>query len=72
MTTFTSDDRANAEKDEFAGGVPIPFVGWMHVDVESTEQMLRDQLAMQQKEITRWMKMYQDVYAKWLGLGGKE
>lgn len=72
MTTFTSDDRENAEKDEFAGGIPIPFVGWLHIDKENTEQMLRDQLAVQQKEINKWISAYQDVYAKWLRLGGKD
>ena len=72
MTTFTSDDRENAEKDEFAGGIPIPFAGWMNVDRESTEDILRHQLDMQQKEINKWMTLYQDIYAKWLGLGGKD
>ena len=45
MTTFTTDDRKDAEKE------PVPFFGW--VDKEDTEQMLRDQLHAQQHEINR-------------------
>jgi hypothetical protein len=45
MTTFTTDDRQDAEKE------PVPFFGW--VDKEDTEQMLRDQLHAQQHEIDR-------------------
>ena len=46
MTTFTSEDRENAMKDEeYTGGIPIPFMGWAQmVDQEDTEKMLRDQL----------------------------
>ena len=47
VTTFTSEDRENAMKDEeYAGGIPIPFVGWAQIDQEDTEKMLRDQLHM--------------------------
>jgi hypothetical protein len=45
MTTFTTEDRQDAEKE------PVPFFGW--VDKEDTEQMLRDQLHAQQHEIDR-------------------
>jgi hypothetical protein len=46
MTTFTSEDRENAMKDEeYTGGIPIPFMGWAQmIDQEDTEKMLRDQL----------------------------
>ena len=45
MTTFTSEDRENAVKDEeYTGGIPIPFMGWAQIDQEDTEKMLRDQL----------------------------
>jgi hypothetical protein len=46
VTTFTSEDRENAMKDEeYAGGIPIPFMGWAQmIDQEDTEKMLRDQL----------------------------
>lgn len=48
MTTFTSEDRENAMKDEeYTGGIPIPFMGWAQmIDQEDTEKMLRDQLHM--------------------------
>ena len=42
VTTFTSEDRENAMKDEeYAGGIPIPFMGWAQIDQEDTEKMLR-------------------------------
>ncbi len=45
MTPCTSEDRENAMKDEeYAGGIPIPFMGWAQIDQEDTEKMLRDQL----------------------------
>jgi hypothetical protein len=31
--------------------VPIPFFGWLNIDEEDTEQMLRDQIHAQQKRI---------------------
>ena len=31
--------------------IPIPFFGWISVDEEDTEQMLRDQIHMQQRRI---------------------
>jgi hypothetical protein len=31
--------------------VPIPFFGWLTIDEEDTEQMLRDQIHTQQKRI---------------------
>jgi hypothetical protein len=48
VTTFTSEDRENAMKDEeYTGGIPIPFMGWAQmIDQEDTEKMLRDQLHM--------------------------
>jgi hypothetical protein len=47
MTTWTSEDRKNAmkkEDDEYSGGIPIPFVGWVQQDKDDTEEMLRHQL----------------------------
>jgi hypothetical protein len=32
--------------------IPIPFFGWINIDEEDTEQMLRDQIHMQQRRIT--------------------
>lgn len=31
--------------------IPIPFFGWLTIDEEDTEQMLRDQIHAQQKRI---------------------
>lgn len=31
--------------------IPIPFFGWITIDEEDTEQMLRDQIHIQQKRI---------------------
>lgn len=33
--------------------IPIPFFGWVTVDIEDTEQMLREQIHAQQQEIER-------------------
>jgi hypothetical protein len=57
MTTWTSEDRENAMKksdeDEYSGGIPIPFAGWMQQDKEDTEEMLRHQLQVLKAEILR-------------------
>ena len=54
MTTWTSEDRENAmkkEDDEYSGGIPIPFAGWVQQqDKEDTEEMLRHQLQILQAE----------------------
>jgi hemolysin-activating ACP:hemolysin acyltransferase len=31
--------------------IPIPFLGWLTIDEEDTEQMLRDQIHIQQRRI---------------------
>ena len=49
MTTFTTDDRKDAERE------PIPFYGW--IDKEDTEQMLRHQLQVIQAECQRLQKI---------------
>lgn len=57
MTTWTSEDRENAMKksdeDEYSGGIPIPFAGWVQQDKEDTEEMLRHQLQVLKAEILR-------------------
>ena len=57
MTTWTSEDRENAmkkaEEEEYSGGIPIPFVGWVQQDKEDTEEMLRNQLQILKAEILR-------------------
>lgn len=58
MTTWTSEDRENAmkkEDDEYSGGIPIPFVGWVQQDKDDTEEMLRHQLHI----ITEQLQMLQ-------------
>jgi len=37
--------------------IPIPFFGWVNIDEEDTEQMLREQIRSQQAEIDRLNKM---------------
>jgi HAMP domain-containing protein len=55
MTTWTTEDLENArkkiEEDEYSGGIPIPFAGWMQQDKDDTEEMLRHQLQIMQAEI---------------------
>jgi hypothetical protein len=57
MTTWTTEDLENAKKkieeDEYSGGIPIPFAGWVQQDKEDTEAMLRHQLQILQAEIER-------------------
>jgi hypothetical protein len=57
MTTWTSEDRENAmkkEDDEYSGGIPIPFAGWVQQqDKDDTEEMLRHQLQVLKAEILR-------------------
>jgi hypothetical protein len=36
--------------------IPIPFFGWLTIDEEDTEQMLREQIHSQQIEIDRLNK----------------
>jgi hypothetical protein len=58
MTTWTTEDREALEKGldffkklkgEKTEKEPIPFMGW--VDIEDTQQMLRDQLHIQERRI---------------------
>ena len=59
MTTWTSEDRKNAmkkEDDEYSGGIPIPFAGWVQQDKDDTEEMLRHQLHI----ITEQLQVLQD------------
>jgi hypothetical protein len=57
MTTWTTEDLENArkkiEEDEYSGGIPIPFAGWVQQDKEDTEAMLRHQLQILQAENQR-------------------
>jgi hypothetical protein len=57
MTTWTTEDLENAKKkteeDEYSGGIPIPFAGWVQQDKDDTEEMLRHQLQILQAENQR-------------------
>jgi hypothetical protein len=54
MTTWVTEDLENArkktEEEEYSGGIPIPFAGWMQQDKDDTEEMLRHQLQILQAE----------------------
>jgi len=41
------------KEDEYSGGIPIPFAGWVQQDKEDTEAMLRHQLQILQAENQR-------------------
>jgi len=32
MTTFTTEDRLQAEKIDYENDIPVPFVGWMRYE----------------------------------------
>jgi hypothetical protein len=52
MTTFTSEDRENAE--ESWGWIPIPFAGWVQQkDNDDREEYLRKQIYILQAECQR-------------------
>jgi len=57
VTTFTSEDRERAMgvEEEYSGGIPIPFVGWMkineEIDREERERMLREQMHIVNEEL---------------------
>lgn len=57
MTTWVTEDLENAKKkieeDEYSGGIPIPFAGWVQQDKDDTEEMLRHQLQILQAENQR-------------------
>jgi hypothetical protein len=57
MTTWTTEDLENArkktEEEEYSGGIPIPFAGWVQQDKDDTEEMLRHQLQILQAENQR-------------------
>ena len=65
MTTWTTEDLENArkkiEEDEYSGGIPIPFAGWVQQDKEDTEAMLRHQLQILQAENQRLKEYISDL-----------
>ena len=52
-----NEPKKEVQDDEFSGGIPIPFLGWAHIDKEDTEQMLRDQLHTVNEELNEAKKL---------------
>jgi hypothetical protein len=71
MTSFTTDDRLNAEKD----AEPIPFAGWIYSNteqsLESTVELLRDQVHAQNSEIIRLSERVRYLESILYGSGAK-
>jgi len=65
MTSFTTEDRLNAEKE------PVPFAGWIYSttghSLESTIEVLRDQIHAMNSEIMRLNKIIRDLESKLFG-----
>jgi len=75
MTTWTSEDRENAikkEDDEYSGGIPIPFVGWVQQDKDDTEEMLRHQLHIITEQLQVLQADNQQLKAKLRAYGENE
>ncbi len=75
MTTWTSEDRENAmkkEDDEYSGGIPIPFVGWVQQDKDDTEDMLRHQLHIITEQLQVLQADNQQLKAKLRAYGENE
>ena len=76
MTTWTSEDRENAmkkEDDEYSGGIPIPFAGWVQQqDKDDTEEMLRHQLHIITEQLQVLQAENQRLKAKLRAYGEKE
>jgi len=75
MTTWTSEDRKNAmkkEDDEYSGGIPIPFVGWVQQDKDDTEEMLRHQLHIITEQLQVLQADNQQLKAKLRAYGENE
>ena len=75
MTTWTSEDRKNAmkkEDDEYSGGIPIPFAGWVQQDKDDTEEMLRHQLHIITEQLQVLQADNQQLKAKLRAYGENE
>jgi hypothetical protein len=75
MTTWISEDRENAmkkEDDEYSGGIPIPFAGWVQQDKENTEEMLRHQLHIITEQLQVLQADNQQLKAKLRAYGENE
>ena len=76
MTTWISEDRENAmkkEDDEYSGGIPIPFLGWVQQqDKDDTEEMLRHQLHIITEQLQVLQADNQQLKAKLRAYGENE
>lgn len=75
MTTWISEDRENAmkkEDDEYSGGIPIPFAGWVQQDKDDTEEMLRHQLHIITEQLQVLQADNQQLKAKLRAYGENE
>ena len=65
MTSFTTEDRLSAEQE------PIPFAGWIYSttghSLESTIEVLRDQIHAMNSEINRLNAYIKELEAKVYG-----
>jgi len=65
MTSFTTEDRLSAEKE------PIPFAGWIYSttghSLESTIEVLRDQIHAMNSEINRLNTYVRELETKVFG-----
>jgi hypothetical protein len=60
MTSFTTEDRLNAERE------PVPFAGWIH-SMDDTVQLLRDQIHAMGSEIHRLNAIIRELESKVYG-----
>ncbi len=66
MTSFTTEDRLNAEKN----GEPIPFAGWIY-SMDDQVFLLRDQIHAQNSEIIRLNERVRYLESILYGAGAK-
>jgi len=86
MTTWTTEDREYAKLhtqptvivDSGASYEPVPFVGWVAIDKEDVEAMLRKQLHIVADEVLqlkeaygKLFRTYQHLYDDWVMLKEK-
>jgi len=60
MTSFTTEDRLNAEKE------PVPFAGWIY-SMDDTVALLKDQIHAMNSEIMRLNEIIRDLESKLFG-----
>jgi hypothetical protein len=60
------------EDDEYSGGIPIPFAGWVQQDKDDTEEMLRHQLHIITEQLQVLQADNQQLKAKLRAYGENE